>query len=414
MSTLPILNELSTVATQGAAKASLEAFVAAVKQIPGAGVAEGALTIASDAITPPGGTAGVFTVDTEASAANDNLASIVQTNFPDGSLLLIHPANTARTVTVKHNAGGSGQIALQSGGDLTLADTTHWLLLRRKSTSWEEIMRSPASPIFSVVTKMSGYTVVAADRNKVVDCSGTFTLSFDPVARLGAAWSCWVRNSGTGILTLDPNASETINGVTTLTMYRGEEYLITCTGAALLTVGRQKGRIPIEVQSIASVAAIDFTIGLTTDFSEWVLEIAELIPATDNTDLWLRISQDGGSTWKSGASDYMHQRFGTADIGSVSAAGSLADTKMVLGTSLGNTGSRMSAATLTFKSLTHATKFKPVHFQTALAPASTQNVSNVVGTGYFAGNATAINGLRILMSSGNITSGIATLYGVRV
>jgi hypothetical protein len=66
-------------------------------------------------------------------------------------------------VVVKHNAGGSGQITLSKGVDLTLFDTTMWLLLRRSGTSWEEVMRSagrhdvpPRGHIFGLTLSNNG------------------------------------------------------------------------------------------------------------------------------------------------------------------------------------------------------------------------------------------------------------------
>lgn len=52
--------------------------------------------------------------------------------------------------------------------------------------------------------------------------AGTFTLSFLPAATLGARASGWLYNSGSGDVTLDPNGTETIDGLTSFIMYRGE------------------------------------------------------------------------------------------------------------------------------------------------------------------------------------------------
>src|SRR5579883_1961260 len=92
------------------------------------GAAEGTLAIAAGAVTP---TAAVHSIDTEGGAATDDLTNIATTNHPDGRLLVIRCANNARSVVVKHNAGGAGQIALASAADLTLKDTTQWLILKR-------------------------------------------------------------------------------------------------------------------------------------------------------------------------------------------------------------------------------------------------------------------------------------------
>lgn len=128
--------------TEGEMKLALEDFLKAVKQVPGAGVTEQALTLATDAITPAAGASGIISIDTEAAAAADNLANIVLTNVPEGSCLLLRIANNARVVTVKHLAGGSGQLSLRSAADLAMSATTQWLCVKRTGTLLEEQWRS--------------------------------------------------------------------------------------------------------------------------------------------------------------------------------------------------------------------------------------------------------------------------------
>lgn len=245
MSTLPALNVISTAANEGVLKQAFEDFLAAVKQIPGAGITETTLTIASGAVTPPSGGGGIYTIDTEAAAASDDLTTITLTNIPDGSCLIIRPASSARLVVAKHAGGGSGQMLLRTSGDCTLGDTTHWLCLKRTGTSWQELWRMPALPWVAIDTKTGSYTVTAADRNKVLDAtSGTWTLTLLAVATAGIGFLLTVRNSGTGVITLDGNASETIDGATTFKLNPGHEIQIVCDGTGWKSVARYAPLIP--------------------------------------------------------------------------------------------------------------------------------------------------------------------------
>ena len=158
MSTLPIAGYLSNaVRTEGEAKTALEDMLASVKQIPGAGVAETTLTIASGSITPPSGGPGIFKIETEAATAADDLTNIVQTNIPDGSMIWIRCANAARVPTVKHAAGGSGQATLANAQDLVLDDVLKWICLKRTGTLWEAVV----SPVLLSPTLRLG--LVTAD-----------------------------------------------------------------------------------------------------------------------------------------------------------------------------------------------------------------------------------------------------------
>lgn len=79
--------------------------------------------------------------------------------------------------------------------------------------------------------------LTAAEFGRFIDItSGSFTQTFDLVTTLGLGWFCYIRNSGTGEVTLDPNASETIDGLTSYVMYPGETRLLLCDGSALRSV----------------------------------------------------------------------------------------------------------------------------------------------------------------------------------
>lgn len=74
------------------------------------------------------------------------------------------------------------------------------------------------------------------DKNKLIDCTSTFTQTFAPAATLTAGWSVSLRNVGTGNVTLDPNGSETIDGLTSGLLYPGMTLLVVCTGVAFQCV----------------------------------------------------------------------------------------------------------------------------------------------------------------------------------
>src|SRR5690606_24516040 len=79
-------------------------------------------------------------------------------------------------------------------------------------------------------------TLVTADQTKLIDCTGTFALTFAQASVLGDGWNCYIRNAGLGDITLDPNGSEQIDGMTSYVMYPGEVRLVQCDGAALRTI----------------------------------------------------------------------------------------------------------------------------------------------------------------------------------
>ena len=94
------------------------------------------------------------------------------------------------------------------------------------------------------VAKSGAYTVIASDRGKTLDCTGTWSLSLTAAATLGDGFSATVVNSGSGVITIDPNASELIDGVTTLALAAGERCVIACTRTAWLSLGRAPAVTP--------------------------------------------------------------------------------------------------------------------------------------------------------------------------
>lgn len=87
------------------------------------------------------------------------------------------------------------------------------------------------------VDKSGAYTVVAADRGKVINATGTWTMSLTAAATLGDGFTFAIRNVGTGAITIDPNLSEQIAGATTYVIGGGEFVIVYCDGSAFSFVG---------------------------------------------------------------------------------------------------------------------------------------------------------------------------------
>jgi hypothetical protein len=89
-----------------------------------------------------------------------------------------------------------------------------------------------------VSTFSTNYTTGTSDRAKaLVWTGGSGTLSFNGAPTLGGDWFVNVRNSGTGDLTLNPNSSELINGVSTLILSPGDSAIVVTDGAEFWTIG---------------------------------------------------------------------------------------------------------------------------------------------------------------------------------
>lgn len=91
-------------------------------------------TIASGAITPIGS---YISIDTEASAASDDLDTITATNYRHGDLLVIEAANSARTVVVKDSTGN-----INAPADISLDHAQDKVLMIWDGSNWQVISSS--------------------------------------------------------------------------------------------------------------------------------------------------------------------------------------------------------------------------------------------------------------------------------
>lgn len=116
--------------------------------------------------------------------------------------------------------------------------------------------------------KSGNYTVLAADRGKLINCTATLTLTTPAAATVGAGFAFGVRNSGAGTVTLDGNAAETVDGTATVALVAGESALVVSTGTAWVTLGRNQtipDPPPVEWELVDSwtysgvVGAVDLT-----------------------------------------------------------------------------------------------------------------------------------------------------------
>lgn len=78
-------------------------------------------------------------------------------------------------------------------------------------------------------------SITLADVEKLVVCSGTFTLTFDAASTCPQPFGTYVKNNGTGDITLARSGSDTIDGLTTYIIYPGEMRLFTSDGAGAWT-----------------------------------------------------------------------------------------------------------------------------------------------------------------------------------
>jgi hypothetical protein len=105
------------------------------------------------------------------------------------------------------------------------ADPTNWKLI--------------SSSDLRVVSVRSSVTALSStDRGKMIVFSGgaTLTQTFAACSSLGSGWWCYIKNPTSVPHALDPNASETIDGMASFYMYQNEMRLVYCDGSSLYSI----------------------------------------------------------------------------------------------------------------------------------------------------------------------------------
>lgn len=92
-----------------------------------------------------------------------------------------------------------------------------------------------ASGAKTMTTHTAAFTVDAAKINSIMSCTGTYTIAFAQASSIGAGASFEIKNNGTGDLLIDPNLSETCDGLASFKMYPQEHRLFFCTGTAFIS-----------------------------------------------------------------------------------------------------------------------------------------------------------------------------------
>lgn len=122
------------------------------------------------------------------------------------------------------------------------ADTTNNLLKQRNAANSGWLVRGTLAETF-VLSRSSNTILGVSDYARNFNCTTTFTQTFTAAATLLDGWWCEIRNDGTGVITLDPNGAETIDGFATLDLNPGQSCIVTCNGSAFKTCGLNGSRV---------------------------------------------------------------------------------------------------------------------------------------------------------------------------
>lgn len=179
-------------------------------------------------------------------------------------------------------------------------------------------------------------------------------------------------------------------------------------GAGSITIGvtEQPGMVFISQIIASSSATVSF---ILTGYTSYMITVENLQPATDNTDLQVRVSTNGGSSYASGATDYVYQQL--AGIGILPTSGSSGGAaQIVAAASWSNAANEKGGGEIRILGPAN-TSYTNILGQFVYIDQTPQiRFANVGGQYSFT---TAVNAIQFFFSSGNVATGTFRLYGIR-
>lgn len=134
---------------------------------------------------------------------------------------------------------GTGVLAVANGGTgastAAAARTSLDVPSNADFSAFQASINATAASNRRVITATD--TVVAGDIADLIEItSGTFTLAFTAAATLGNGFHVYIFNSGTGLVTLNPDGAELIDGLASWILYPGGVVCVYCSGTAFESV----------------------------------------------------------------------------------------------------------------------------------------------------------------------------------
>jgi hypothetical protein len=222
-----------------------------------------------------------------------------------------------------------------------------------------------------------------------------------------------------GALTLTHNATSLIlPGGANITTAAGDTALIVSEGAGnWRCVNYQTGRGLhgmdfLTSQNASNSATLDFVLtSYIGGYTSYQFRLLGVTPVTDAVNLIMRTSTNAGSSYDSGVSDYAYALHRTNSNATEAATGSVGATSMLIAEVVGNQSAEAVSGIVNLLSPTSSVGFARNTWDLIFATDAGLLRHSIGGGQRLA--STDIDAVRFLFSSGNISSGVIQMFGIR-
>lgn len=137
-----------------------------------------------------------------------------------------------------------------------------WVIYSSNGTSWIVFSSGGGGSAILVIETLSAVGTIADTTSLAVLSGTTYTATLPAAAAVGAGWVLWLKKTASGTITVDGNASETIDGSTTYVMrYSNQAAALVSDGTNWKILAEVNHRtIALAQESVSGTATIgDFT-----------------------------------------------------------------------------------------------------------------------------------------------------------
>jgi hypothetical protein len=198
------------------------------------------------------------------------------------------------------------------------------------------------------------------------------------------------------------SGSSSTNNVSTQTKLPTQPSIPTGSGAWTL----------LQTQTASNSANITFTSTyITSTYNKYALVMNNVVPATNGVSMSMTVSVDNGSNYLATGYKAVINVFSEAATANAVSSTTLIPLTIITGNTLANTAGIGLMGTLYMLNWTSGSSFPEIHGNCSYLESSAANTL----TGLWGGRApttNVINNIKIVMSSGNISTGTFSLYGI--
>ena len=181
---------------------------------------------------------------------------------------------------------------------------------------------------------------------------------------------------------------------------------------AIEALAPQSGLVFISSTDLSGDATADFTGFDASKYDSYIFEFLNVKPSSDGAILRMLTSTNGGSGYDGGSTDYRWAFTGRNTTSGAEGDGSNGTTSITLADSVGNAGSEYGVSGRVLVHGPHLVKHTYItgnlYYHTSI---SFGMQSNVFGAARM--SAADVDAVRFLFSSGNLSNGTITMYGVK-